>query len=289
MAEQQRMSLAAVTSGRGRAPYRIGVYGPPGVGKTTLAAGAQAAVVIPVEDGAGRIDVARFPRPQKWADILDAIDVLRREQHQYKTVVVDTVDAAEPLCWAHVCEAAGKPDIESFGYGKGYVIANDQWRTMLARLEALQAERGMGVILVSHAAIRTFHNPLGEDYDRWTLRLKEGAAALIKDWCELVGFAAHEDFVKGQKASSSGRRLLRVQHNAAYEAKSRFDIPPEIELTWPALQAELDLATADAAALRAEFERRAPADARAAKWIGTPGYAAADERMLRAAIRAIKK
>jgi hypothetical protein len=52
-----------------------------------------------------------------------------------------------------------QPDIESFGYGKGYLAALDTWRSFLDGVNALRDERGMGVILIAHAEIKRFDSP----------------------------------------------------------------------------------------------------------------------------------
>ena len=295
-----RMDLSSVSSGRRRDPYRVGIYGPPGAGKTRFAAGAPACVVIPVEDGAGRYDATAFPRPATWQDVKDAIRELRTGKHQFKTLALDTIDAAEPLCWKHVAQAAGKADVEAFGYGKGYQAAADEFRVLLADLEALQAERGMNVILSCHAAVRSFKNPTGDDYDRWTLRLHEKAAAAVKDWVEALLFATHDDLAaKGDGGKtmgvSTGRRLLRTRHSAGYEAKSRIDLPDPIVLSadptknWDAFAAEAEVGTMPHKELLAAFAAAVGENAKAKEWHASGKAAEASEADLRAALRQLRR
>lgn len=287
--------LDQVSTGRRRDPLRACVYGPPGVGKTGFSVASPRSITIPVEDGANRIDVARLPRPKTWSDIRDAIRELRVGKHEYKSLVIDTLDAAEALCWAHVCREGGKASIEAFGYGKGYIAAADEWRVLLADLEALQDAKGMNVILVCHSIVRGFHNPTGDDYDRWTLRLHEKtAAALVKDWVEMLLFATHDDLAvkddTGKRIGvSTGNRLLRTRHSAGYEAKSRLDVPDPIPLDWSAFQAEVDLAMADPKSLREQFESAAKENLKAQAWVASGGMARATETELRAALRQLRK
>ncbi len=101
--------------------------------------------------------MARFPEPQTWNDVLQAVDMLRVEQHDHKTLVFDTLDWLEPLLWAHICERDGKKNVEDYGYGKGHVAALDEWRLLVSRLERLRNERGMGVVLLAHSWIKPFN------------------------------------------------------------------------------------------------------------------------------------
>lgn len=232
-----RMALAAVTRGTIEAPLRVLLYACEGLGKTTWGAGAPSGIFLPGEEGTNHLDVARFPRPEKWDDVFDAIRTLRTEPHEFKTLVIDTVDALEPLCWAHVAHAAGKKDVEDFGYGKGYVAAFAEWQRLLAELEALRRERGMMIITVAHAQVRTWKNPAGADFDRFTLKLHDKAAGLLKEWHDAVLFAHFEEYAdKGDgrraKGISTGARVIHTVRTAAWDAKNRFDLPETLPLSW---------------------------------------------------------
>ena len=175
--------------------------------------------------------------------MLSAIDALTREEHPFKTLVIDTIDWLEPLCWAHVCKAAGKPDIEAFGYGKGYVAAVDAWRLLLGRLEALQARRGMHVILLGHAVARDHRDPELDSWKRWTPKLHQAAADLICEWCDAVLYATHEAVARkdGPRARgvSTGQRVLHTEWTAGHVAKNRHGLPPLLPLSWAQLWAHV--------------------------------------------------
>ena len=98
-----RMTLSAVTRGRVAAPLRVLCYGVEGVGKSTLGASAPAPIFLGAEDGSALLDVARFPQPRAWTDVLEAVRVLIHEEHDYRTLVIDSLDWIEPLVWAAVC------------------------------------------------------------------------------------------------------------------------------------------------------------------------------------------
>jgi hypothetical protein len=243
--------LAAVQKGRIKSPLRCVFYGAEGVGKTTLAAAAPDPIWIDAEDGSGRVTVARYPFsdepnkehvPRTYQEILAAIDDLTRSPHDYKTVVIDTVDKVESMLWRFMIDrdkSRGRPDllsIEDYGYGKGYNSAVDEWRALCAKLDVLRTSRGMTIILLGHHQIRTFKNPEADDYERFSMQLNEKAAGFLKSWADVVGFCRFEEGagkLKGQaraKGWSTGKRTMHLCRSAAYDAKGRGGMPDVLEL-----------------------------------------------------------
>jgi len=260
------MSLRAVTKGKVIQPKRVVLYGVEGIGKSTFAANAPKPIFLGAEDGTGHLDVERFPMPETWADVLDAVRTLANEQHDYKTFAVDTLDWLEPLLWAHICKRDNEKSIESYGYGKGYVAALDEWRVFLSGLERMSKARGMHVILLAHSWIRPFKNPEGEDFDRYELKLNAKAAGLIKEWAGAVLFANYETFAnkdektKRVKGVSTGARLVYTTRTAAYDAKNRDDLPESLPLGWADFAGACEEhSPAAASALKSEIERKAKA------------------------------
>ncbi len=236
-------TLADVTSGKRQQAYRLLLSGVEGIGKSTFGADAPSPIFLGAEDGTDHLDVKRLPAPRSWADVFRSVALLQAEKHDFKTLVVDTVDWLEPLCWDSVCARDKKKDIEDYGFGKGYTAALDEWRKLLRALEGLRA-KGMHVVLLAHTHLKTFKNPLGDDFDRYELKLNLKAGGLLKEWCDAVLFANYETFtVKSQgaqkaKGVSSGARYVYTERTAAYDAKNRYGLPAQLALSW----AEFDAA-----------------------------------------------
>jgi len=181
---------------------------------------------------------------REWSILMDCISTLYTESHDFETVVIDTLDFAEPLLWKHICKRDGKKSIEDYGYGKGYVHALDEARMLLQGLEALRNDRGMAIILLAHADVRRHEAPDSDAYDRYQLRLQSRFAALIHDWCDALLFAQWRTTVKKEdkgynqtraRGIGSGERIMYCEERPAYWAKNRYGLPHELPLSWDAL------------------------------------------------------
>jgi hypothetical protein len=233
--------LERIQRGVQPAPRRVLVYGTHGVGKSTFGSMAERPVFIQTEDGLGGIDCERLPLAGHYGDVLSALGELYTEPHDYRTIVIDSLDWLERLVWADVCQKRGVESIEDIGYAKGYTFALTQWREILAGLEALRNERGMMVILIAHAKIERFENPETESYDRYSPRLHKTASAIIQEWCDEVLFATYrvhtrkvdEQFGQAKhRGVGTGERIIHTTERPAHVAKNRLGLPDEIPLDY---------------------------------------------------------
>jgi len=233
--------LEQVQRGPVAAPRRTLLYGVHGVGKSTFGSMAEAPIFIQTEDGLTNIDCQRFPLATKYANVIAALGELYTEPHEYRTVIVDSVDWLERLIWTNVCQKRGVESIEDIGYGKGYVFALTNWREVLQGLDALRNERGMNVILIAHAQIERFANPETDTYDRYSPRLQKLASALVQEWCDDVLFATYRIHTKTTNEGfdrkrvqgiGTGERIVRTTERPAHVAKNRLNLPEEFPLDY---------------------------------------------------------
>ena len=148
---------------------RMNITGTDGIGKSTFGAGAPRPIFICAEAGLSFIDVPHFPVCDTYNDVMEQIKTLGSEDHDYKTVVLDTTDATERMCQEQVKENHNIKTIEALGFGKGFTESYELFARMLSNLEALSVAKKMNVILLSHVQIRTFSDPEHEPYDRYEL------------------------------------------------------------------------------------------------------------------------
>lgn len=243
-------SLSSISKTRRLEAPKILLAGEPKIGKSTFAASFPGAVGILTEDGMAGIDSQAFPLAHSLDDVYSAIRTLYEEDHQFGTVFLDSLDWLEPLVNQHVCKANKWENIESPGFGKGYVAAAAEWRNVLDGLEALRRERSMGVILICHVKVQRIETPTNDGYDAYVLKLHSRASALVEEWADIVGFAAHRIKTKTvdagfgnkeTKALKSTERVLHLEPHPAYPSGSRFGLK-DCPLDWEAFANQLNQA-----------------------------------------------
>ena len=231
-----------VIKGVQKKPWRMMIYGQPGVGKSTFAAGAPKPLFIDVERRTEHLDIPRL-QPDSWETVLSVIKELVSNTSEYKTVVFDTVDHLEHLVFTYLTKKFGVQSIEDVagGYGKGYTMALEEWRRFAVGLEALR-DKGYNILLLGHGHVKTFNNPTGENYDRWIIKINQKAADFLKEKVDAVGFAHYDDGTKKgkgdlkAKAVGSDDRVLTFLHNPAFESKRGLGLPDEVELKFSELK-----------------------------------------------------
>jgi len=235
------MGLDLIHTGVKKMPRRLMLYAVEGIGKSTFASLAPDPIFIPTEEGLNEIDCASFPVAATMYDVFGHMKTLMEEDHEYKTVVIDTLDWLESMIWAQVCEDKNKENIEDIGYAKGYKFALTYWQRFLNGLEMLRKEKGMMVILLAHSAIERFEDPERDAYDRYCPRMHKLASAMIREWCDEVLFACYEVDIKkedsgfNQKrsiAKSQGRRIMHTTERASHMAKNRLSMPDTMDFMW---------------------------------------------------------
>lgn len=223
---------------------RVVIYGPEGIGKSTLASKFPNPLFIDTEGSTKQLDVARTPTPTSWAMLLQQVDYVINHPTICDTLVIDTADWAEKLCLDALLAKYNKGGIEEFGYGKGYVYLEEEFGRFLNRLNDV-IEKGVHVVLVAHAHARKFELP-GEAgaFDKWELKLLKRNAPLVKEWADMVLFANYKLHVvnvdgqgaeKGRNIAQGGKRVIYTTHNPAWDAKNRHNLPDEIDMDYSAI------------------------------------------------------
>lgn len=229
-------------SGKG---MKVTIYGPEGIGKSSLAARFPHAVFIDTEGSTDNMDVQRLPKPTSWMMLRDEVAFIQNGSVQCSTLVIDTFDWAEQLCLDAICQQHSKKGIEDFGYGNGYVYEREEIARFLTQLENLTL-KGINVVILCHAQTRKYELPEeAGQYDRWELKLGKKTASqispLVKEWADMVLFLNYKTHVyavddKGKKHKAAGReRVMYTTHHACWDAKNRCCLPEELPLDWESI------------------------------------------------------
>lgn len=234
------MSLKIIT-GKTPGALKIVLYGPEGIGKSTLASRFPRTLFIDTEGSTRHLDVSRTEKPVSWTQLLEQVKAVRDDPSVCATLAIDTADWAEQLCSAGICAGKKLSGIEDMGYGKGYVYLAEEFGRLLNLLEEVVG-RGIHVVLTAHAMMRKFEQPdeLGA-YDRWELKLQKKTAALVKEWADVLLFANYKtqsvatDNMGKKFKPQGGKRVVYTSHHPCWDAKNRLGMPEELPLDFDAI------------------------------------------------------
>lgn len=243
---RDRLHGLSISRGVIETAKKVIIYGPEGIGKSTLASKFPRPLFIDVEGSTKALDVDRLDGITDWAGIRMALTALRGGHYEYKSVVIDTADWAEKWAVSFVCASQKKSSIEEFGYGKGYVFLKEVFAELLTDCDALITE-GVNVIFTAHAMMRKFEQPDERGaYDRWELKLSRHVGPMLKEWADMVLFCNYKTFSQktesGNYKASGGKRVMYTTHNPCWDAKNRYGLADELPMDYEAIRAVVERA-----------------------------------------------
>lgn len=221
-------------------PPRVVIYGTEGVGKTNFGINATHPVVVAsLEDRVDhlkRVDGKDFDIAdlKSWDDVRKFVRSLINENHNFKSLVIDSADWLEKLCHARIIGDSDKDIIRvNGGYSAGLREAEKLHRELLADLSDLRDKKGMAIIVTAHYHVREEKNPEAiKDYDTFQIKLDERVSSLWREWADAIFFAKFNTYVKGKdnekaKAFTDHGRSVFASRQAFCQAKNVYGMPKD--------------------------------------------------------------
>ncbi len=203
------------------------VYGPSKIGKSTWCSHAQNALFLATEPGLNALEVFEAPITC-WDDLLQACAEIAEGKHDFKTIVIDTVDNAYRMCADYVCKKFKIEHESDLGYGKGYALINNEFQRVLNKLAFLP----YGLILISHSHERDIETRTGK-HTRVVPTLPDKVRKLVTGLVDLILFC-DLDMKTGEDGKPTYQRVMRTKPNLNYDAGDRTGRLPEmIPLDFP--------------------------------------------------------
>lgn len=222
-------------------PVIATITGEAGLGKTSLAATFEKPIFIRAEDGLQAIphDIrpAAFPKLTTEKMLFEQLTALIKEDHEYKTLVIDSVTQLELLFTTEIIAADPKKpksiNQALGGYGAGLSAVAARHARVRKAAEYLN-EKGMNVVFIAHSDVSTIELPDQDPYNRYDLRLSKKSMPHYVDNVDLVAYLKLETFVNSSddsskaKAVSTSNRIAVCHPSACNVSKNRFGIEQEL-------------------------------------------------------------
>ena len=244
------ISLSSLTKTKRDHPPVLAFHGTGGIGKTSLASEFPDPLYVFTEGEAPPADVEMTtlqdddgnPQPIKtFSELLDVFDALLTQEHEFKTVIIDSLDALEKMVWAHTCARMGWESIDSndkgspTAFGKGYLEADNDWLEYITAIRAL-ARSGLYVVQILHSEVKQHNDPVVDPYDRYRPKLQKRACDIIIEKSDALLFIHRKPVIKqvdksfGKKESkadgmSGSERIVYTDERAGFLAKNRLNMP----------------------------------------------------------------
>ena len=224
-------------------PLIITLAGDAGSGKSSLAATFPDAFIIRTQGEAMPRDVVNKPvglepiggrmveGKRVWDEnqLFEQLVALLRDEHSFKTLIIDSVTGLEDLFIQHVVDSdpkAPKSIVQAAGgYGAGRAAVKSKHMRVKKYADALRTKRGMHVIFIAHVEVDRMDPPDGDPFTRYNLQLHKESAPVYTNNVDVIGYLAQERFVgEDGKARSSDDRVLIVGMTPANVSKNRLGI-----------------------------------------------------------------
>lgn len=222
-------------------PSRVFIHAPEKFGKSSVACFAPRPVFILTEGETGLLSLIEsgqvpetpyLPEARSFDDLTAYCKAILNDQHEYRSLVIDTSNGAERMLATKVLE-------EEFGgqmmgkdgflaYGKGDLACVSHWTRFLRLLDEIRITRKMMVILLAHTKVKTVNNPSGPDYDQLRPEGVEKLWSLTHKWADIIAAGVHDLTVKDDKVKESKGRFLVCSGTASIVAGNRYGLPERI-------------------------------------------------------------
>ena len=192
-------------------------------------------MLLAFEKGYNAIPGAMAQPINTWGEFRKVLRQLKDEKvkEKFETIIIDTADIAYDYCEKYICANAKRSDggvgvdaIADIPFGKGYGFVGKEFDECLRSI----VQMGYGLVLISHAADKTFKDEAGNEYNQIVPTLDKRARNIVSRLCDIIGYS---------RAVMENDQLvtkLFIRGTPRYMAGSRFKYTPDyIDFTYEAL------------------------------------------------------
>lgn len=179
---------------------RLLIYGAPKIGKTTLLSGFPNVLLLATEKRYKHLKV--YPIDIKsWEDFKQAVKLILKGKHEFKTIGIDTADILFKLCRQYVCDELNIDHESEETWGKGYDAIQTEFERELNKLFLTD----YGIIITAHTREVEVTNRAGR-FNKIVASLPNQARKIILPKVGVIGYMK----LKTVKLKDGGYKEKRI-------------------------------------------------------------------------------
>lgn len=199
--------------------YSIMLYGDPKSGKTTIASKFPKSLLVAFEKGYAALPGVMAAPVNSWSDFLKILRQLKEEKakESFETIIIDTADIAYDYCEQYICSVNSVDAINKIPFGQGFTMAGKEFDSKLRQIVQL----GYGLVVISHAADKTFKDETGIEYNKIVPTLGNKPRIICTRLCDIIAYSRVVETPEGNDT------MLFMRGTPRFEAGSRFKYTPD--------------------------------------------------------------
>ena len=208
------------------------IYGAPKIGKSTLASQFDNPLFLATEAGLNAIE-AYQQNIDSWEQFLLTCKELAEGKHEFKTIVIDTVDNLFKFCSNYVCTKNKITHESELEWGKGWKLVKEEFFRAITKLSHLP----YGLVIISHADPTEIKTRTGS-ITRWNPTMAKQAWEIVEPLVDFIFYASVATTKEGEE------RILHCRSSENWNAGTRFkDWSETLPISYAAIKNEFDRVT----------------------------------------------
>ncbi|MBC8466067.1 ATP-binding protein [bacterium] len=202
------------------------IHGNAKIGKSEFCCNAPESLFLATEAGLNHLTAFQIPIGT-WDDLLEACAEISLGEHNFQTIVLDTVDNAFLMCSEYICKLHGIKHPSDLGYGKGFALINNEFYRVLNKLSLMP----YGLFLISHTQEKEVETRTGKII-KFVPSLSDKVGRMVTGMCDFVLYFDSEDEVQ-DKDNIIERRIIRTKPSQRIVAGDRTgNLPDTIDMEY---------------------------------------------------------
>lgn len=208
--------------------HTIFLHGPPKIGKSTFAAQFNKPLFLATEAGLNSLTTYQIPirdetsngkKLMAWQKYIQVLTELAISKHDFRTIIVDTVDNLAEYCVEYVYAINRITHASDLDWGKGWQLLKGEAQHGISLLMSL----GLGVVFVSHSEEKEIRRKGGDSYTKIQDTCPRNFKHMVHALSDMILYATMEN----------GKPVLKTRESDEYLAGNRVGLPETLPFEQP--------------------------------------------------------